>query len=169
VADANTGDSAPSIIAAGNNGLNRKRDNTPEEASDSSSESPTESSSQSSHSSSSTNISSTKTSSSGADMGAELGDLDSEANDIDAERESYYDSLNAVPTSELTQQEVEDAQKYGGYTGGLVGKLCDTYVNSLKSRIPLYLTLVGVWVVIAIFGLVHVARDYSKISKMEMR
>ncbi|KAJ1730445.1 plasma membrane fusion protein prm1 [Coemansia sp. Benny D160-2] len=158
-------DGAPVIIAAGNNGINRKkRAEEPESASEAThttttSKPPAASSTHNSEHS-------------------ELGDLETEPEsgnesdndvDIDKQRESYYNSIIAMPTSELTQEDIEEAQKYGGYTGGLVGKLCDTYVSNLKSRIPLMLTLIAAWFTIAIFGLAHVARDYSRISKMNLQ
>ncbi|KAJ2691555.1 hypothetical protein GGH99_002331, partial [Coemansia sp. RSA 1285] len=158
-------DGAPVIIAAGNNGINRKkRAEEPESAIEAThttttSKPPAASSTHNSEHS-------------------ELGDLETEPEsgnesdndvDIDKQRESYYNSIIAMPTSELTQEDIEEAQKYGGYTGGLVGKLCDTYVSNLKSRIPLMLTLIAAWFTIAIFGLAHVARDYSRISKMNLQ
>ncbi|KAJ2617245.1 plasma membrane fusion protein prm1 [Coemansia sp. RSA 1804] len=156
---------APVIIAAGNNGINRKkRAEEPESASEAT------------HTS--TTSKPPAASSTHESEHSELGDLETEPEsgnesdddvDIDKQRESYYNSIIAMPTSELTQEDIEEAQKYGGYTGGLVGKLCDTYVSNLKSRIPLMLTLIAAWFTIAIFGLAHVARDYSRISKMNLQ
>ncbi|KAJ2723246.1 plasma membrane fusion protein prm1 [Coemansia sp. Benny D115] len=87
----------------------------------------------------------------------ELGNLDSD------EWSSSYD-YDALP-SDLSKEDVLSAQKFGGYTGGVVGKLCDRYVASLQDKLPTMYALIGVWFVIATVGLFHVWSDYNKIAK----
>ncbi|KAJ2704684.1 plasma membrane fusion protein prm1 [Coemansia sp. IMI 203386] len=90
--------------------------------------------------------------------------LDTELGDLDDELLSLGIDPSSFPTL-LSKEDVETAQKYGGYTGGLVGKLCDYYVGNLLDQIPSFIALIGVWVVLIIFGLFHVLSDYRKIKR----
>ncbi|KAJ1805653.1 hypothetical protein LPJ75_005257, partial [Coemansia sp. RSA 2598] len=94
------------------------------------------------------------------DTNSELGELDN----LDDELSSLGIDPSSFPTM-LSKEQVETAQKYGGYTGGLVGMLCDYYVGNLLDQIPSFIALIGVWVVLIIFGLFHVFSDYRKISR----
>ncbi|KAJ2043305.1 plasma membrane fusion protein prm1 [Coemansia sp. RSA 922] len=97
---------------------------------------------------------------------SELGPLSSESGgssnvDPDASLTKY----GTKPTSELTREEVSGAQRYDGYTGGLLNTLCDNYIARLKSRIPLMVALMATWIVIVILGLTNVARHYHRIKR----
>ncbi|KAJ1894797.1 plasma membrane fusion protein prm1 [Kickxella alabastrina] len=93
---------------------------------------------------------------------------DGELGDLEDESSLYSYDYDTLPDS-LTKEEIVSAQKYGGYTGGLVGNLCDSYVASLKRQIPLMMALISVWFIIALVGLVHVFSDYRKIKRYNMR
>ncbi|KAJ2744051.1 plasma membrane fusion protein prm1 [Coemansia sp. BCRC 34301] len=73
------------------------------------------------------------------------------------------------PTSELTREEVEGAQRYDGYTGGILNKLCDAYITRLRDRIPLMVALMASWVIVVILGLVNVARNYRRIKRENLQ
>ncbi|KAJ2313933.1 plasma membrane fusion protein prm1, partial [Coemansia sp. RSA 2704] len=64
----------------------------------------------------------------------ELGDLEDESSSLYfiSEIDSVLGTESDVETSDLSREDVEDAQDFNGYTGGLVGKLCDMYVSDLK-------------------------------------
>ncbi|KAJ1863092.1 plasma membrane fusion protein prm1 [Coemansia sp. RSA 989] len=102
----------------------------------------------------------------------ELGNMDDDESDLyslsDIDWSSDSDSVE-IPTSELYRDEVENAQEFQGYTGGLIDKLCDSYINNLKGDIPTMIALMLVWIIIAIIGAVKVARDYSTIRKFNLR
>ncbi|KAJ2808485.1 plasma membrane fusion protein prm1 [Coemansia guatemalensis] len=103
---------------------------------------------------------------------SELDSLESESelDSLDSESESGFSfSYDTVPLSELSREEVEDAQKFDGYTGGLIGRLCDAYISHLKGQIPLMIVLMLVWIVIAIIGGVKVAKDYARIKQYNLR
>ncbi|KAJ2459705.1 plasma membrane fusion protein prm1 [Coemansia sp. RSA 2424] len=69
------------------------------------------------------------------------------------------------PTSELTREEVEGAQRYDGYTGGILNKLCDAYIQRLRDRIPLMVALMASWLIIVLLGLVNLARRHRRIKR----
>ncbi|KAJ1733531.1 plasma membrane fusion protein prm1 [Coemansia biformis] len=101
---------------------------------------------------------------SSSDSSFELGGLD----DDKSEGSSSF-SFEPVPTEDLNRQDIIDAQEFGGYTGGILGKLCDSYVSDLKGDIPLMITLMSVWVVIIIMGTVNVFKDLRRVKKMNLK
>ncbi|KAJ2767131.1 hypothetical protein IWQ57_004082, partial [Coemansia nantahalensis] len=102
--------------------------------------------------------------SSSAESSGELGEL----GDDDADDAFLY-NLAPVPTSELYRQDIVDAQEYDGFTGGVLGKLLDSYIKRLKEHIPLMVTLMSVWVIIAIMGAFNVIRDLRRVKKMRLK
>ncbi|KAJ2478690.1 plasma membrane fusion protein prm1 [Coemansia sp. RSA 2131] len=106
-----------------------------------------------------------------AEDGGELNDLGDDSSSLYyiSEIDMVVGSEEPVATSELSREEVEDAQDFNGYTGGAIGKLCDMYINDLKGDIPMMIALMLVWVIIAIVGAVKVAKDYSYIKKHNLR
>ncbi|KAJ2355132.1 plasma membrane fusion protein prm1, partial [Coemansia erecta] len=98
-----------------------------------------------------------------------LGDDDTSSLYYISEIDEVIGSEEPVATSELSREEVEAAQDFNGYTGGVIGKLCDLYVDNLKGGIPTMIALMLVWVVIAIFGGIKVARDYAYIRKHNLQ
>ncbi|KAJ2147711.1 plasma membrane fusion protein prm1 [Coemansia sp. RSA 353] len=106
-----------------------------------------------------------------AEDGGELNDLGDDSSSLYyiSEIDMVIGSEEPVATSELSREEVEDAQDFNGYTGGAIGKLCDMYINNLMGGIPMMIALMLVWVIIAIVGAVKVAKDYSHIKKHNLR
>ncbi|KAJ2834845.1 plasma membrane fusion protein prm1 [Coemansia furcata] len=101
----------------------------------------------------------------------------SEYDSLDSESDYYssvdpYASLTmygSKPTANLTREEVEDAQRFGGYTGGVLSTLCDSYISRLKGRIPLMVALMASWIVILLLGLTNVARHYHRLKRADRR
>ncbi|KAJ2000506.1 plasma membrane fusion protein prm1 [Coemansia thaxteri] len=101
-----------------------------------------------------------------ASLGTDVGGGDSSLSDDLLDDLQLY---NTLPTSDLSREDIEDAQTYGGYTGGVLGSLCDSYVSRLKAQIPLMVALMGCWVVVLIMGLFHLASDLRKIKRNNLR
>ncbi|KAJ2866673.1 plasma membrane fusion protein prm1 [Coemansia aciculifera] len=101
---------------------------------------------------------------------SELGPLSSESGGSSSvDPQASLTMYGTKATSELTREEVTGAQRYDGYTGGLLNTLCDNYIARLKSRIPLMVALMATWIVIVILGLVNVARNYHRIKRENRR
>ncbi|KAJ1951963.1 plasma membrane fusion protein prm1 [Linderina pennispora] len=102
---------------------------------------------------------------SSSELGSELGGLDTESEHSHMGDEDSDDEESSASKTELTREEVEDAQKYKDYTGGLIGELCDSYVKHLKKQIPLMVALMMAWLLLAAGGLVRVGINLRKLSK----
>ncbi|KAJ1859707.1 plasma membrane fusion protein prm1 [Coemansia sp. RSA 2703] len=95
------------------------------------------------------------------ETGPELGNLEEELSSIG------YD-IDQLPTL-LSKEDVETAQKFNGYTGGLVGELCDYYVGNLQSQIPTYIALMCVWIFIIALGGIKFLRDMQTIKRHNLK
>ncbi|KAJ2491943.1 plasma membrane fusion protein prm1 [Coemansia sp. RSA 2050] len=101
---------------------------------------------------------------------SELGSLDSDSDESSArDPHASLTMYGSKPTSNLTREEVQGAQRYDGYTGGLLNTLCDQYIARLESRIPLMIALMATWIVIVIMGLINVARSHHRIKRKDHR
>ncbi|KAJ1946826.1 plasma membrane fusion protein prm1, partial [Linderina macrospora] len=137
---------------------------------DSETPSSTVSSTSSSSASSTTTTSTDSDSSASSEPGSELGDLDTQSehshvqsdDDDDSDDEEESSSASRI---ELSRENVEDAQMYNDYTGGLIGELCDSYVKHLKKQIPLMVALMAAWLLLAVGGLVRVGVNLRKLNK----
>ncbi|KAJ2612839.1 plasma membrane fusion protein prm1 [Coemansia sp. RSA 1365] len=147
----------------GSNNLRKRQEENQDEESNTTSDPPKESSE-----SSDANKSSESNTTDDTDVATDESDskLDSSA---ESEKEEFSFSYDTVPLSELSREEIEGAQKFDGYTGGLIGRLCDSYISNLQGQIPLMIALMLVWIVIAIIGSVKVAKDYARIKKYKLR
>ncbi|KAJ1720470.1 plasma membrane fusion protein prm1 [Coemansia erecta] len=96
-----------------------------------------------------------------SEEGSELGNLEEELSSIG------YD-IDQLPTL-LSKEDIETAQKFNGYTGGLVGELCDYYVGNLQGQIPTYIALMGVWVMLIAIGGIKFFRDMQKIKRYNLQ
>ncbi|KAJ2787597.1 plasma membrane fusion protein prm1 [Coemansia linderi] len=103
-------------------------------------------------------------------IASELDSLDSDSDDSSSGNpQASLTMFGSKPTSNLTREEVEGAQRYDGYTGGMLNTLCDQYIARLESRIPLMIALMATWIVIVIMGLINVARNHHRIKRVDRR
>lgn len=95
-------------------------------------------------------------------------DSDDESSELENLDDEFSSGFNdSIAWVNVSRENVIDAQKDGGYTGGVLGELCDKYIATLYGQLPMYLTLIGCWVVLVLMGSVPLARNYHKIKVHE--